>query len=67
MAMHAMAYEDNSLAPLKVWVLAHKLEQEFAYTSSAQQTRVDAAGDNEALRQQHLATAGQSMGLTIPT
>ncbi len=63
---HAMAYEDNSLAPLEVQVLAHELEQEFAYASSAQQTRVDATADNEAQCQQRLATAGQSMGLTIP-
>ena len=61
-----MAYEDNSSAPSEVQVLAHELEQEFAHASSAQQTRVDAAVDNEAQRQQRLATAGQSMGLTIP-
>jgi hypothetical protein len=63
---HAMAYEDNSLAPSEVQVLAHELEQEFAHASSAQQTRVDAAVDNDAQGQQHLATAEQSMGLTFP-
>ncbi len=63
---HDMAYEDISLAPSEVQVLAHELEQEFAYASSAQKTRVDAAADDEAQRQQHLATAGQSMGLTMP-
>ncbi len=63
---HAMAYEDNSLVPSEVQVLSHELEQEFAHASSAQQTRVDAAADDEAQHQQHLATAGQSMGLTIP-
>jgi hypothetical protein len=62
---HAMAYENNSLAPSEVQVLAHELEQEFAYASSAQQTRVDTAADNEAQCQKRLATAGQSMGLTI--
>jgi hypothetical protein len=61
-----MAYEDNSLASLEVQVLTHELEQEFAYASSAQQTRADAAADDEAQCQQHLATAGQSIGLTIP-
>jgi hypothetical protein len=63
---HAVAYEDNSSVLLEVQVLAHELEQEFAYASSAQQTRVDATADDEAQRQQRLATAGQSMGLTIP-
>ncbi len=33
---HAMAYKDNSLALSEVQVLAHELEQEFAYASSAQ-------------------------------
>jgi hypothetical protein len=63
---HAMAYEDNSLAPSEVQVFAHELEQEFTYAGSAQQTRVNAAADNKAQRQQCLATAGQSMGLTMP-
>jgi hypothetical protein len=61
-----MACEDNSVSLSEVQVLAHELEQEFAYASSAQQARVNTAAEYEAQCKQRLETAGQSMGHTMP-